>query len=163
MALGEINSGNVIELTVEQINDIIKQTLLAAHPVGSIYQSLDSTSPETLFGGTWEVVNDVFLIGASSSYTAGSSGGSKTHLHTFDSTNKAYAMIGNYSNTVMFEDTSVNPTIVSLAKRTCYSWTHNSDASSTSSTVRPVSVRGQTDSNSVLPPYLAVYMWKRTA
>ena len=30
--------------------------MLAAHPVGSIYESTDSTSPEVLFGGTWETM-----------------------------------------------------------------------------------------------------------
>ena len=27
-----------------------------AHPIGSIYESTDSTSPEVLFGGTWETM-----------------------------------------------------------------------------------------------------------
>lgn len=79
MALGEINSGTTIELTQEQLNSIIKQTLLAAHPVGSIYQSLNNTSPETLFGGTWQAINGVFLFSSDGNHVVGSMGGEATH------------------------------------------------------------------------------------
>lgn len=48
---------------------------LNAYPVGSIYMSVNSTSPATLFGGTWERIQDMFLLAAGSSYSAGSTGG----------------------------------------------------------------------------------------
>lgn len=32
---------------------IVKAAKLAAWPVGSIYMSMQATSPATLFGGTW--------------------------------------------------------------------------------------------------------------
>ncbi len=51
---------------------------LNAYPVGSIYMSVNSTSPATLFGGTWERIQDMFLLAAGSSYSAGSTGGSAT-------------------------------------------------------------------------------------
>lgn len=42
----------------------VADALLAAHPVGSFYESTDSTSPATLFGGTWqEQIPDGELIG----------------------------------------------------------------------------------------------------
>ena len=45
---------------------------LAAYPVGSIYQSTNSTSPAALFGGTWEqIASERVLMGASSSHKAG--------------------------------------------------------------------------------------------
>lgn len=47
-----------------------------AHPVGSLYFSEDSTSPATLFGGTWLQLSGYFLYAASSG--AGSTGGSTT-------------------------------------------------------------------------------------
>ena len=41
------------------------QAKLDAHPVGSFYESTDSTSPATLFGGTWqEQIPDGELIGS---------------------------------------------------------------------------------------------------
>jgi len=58
------------------------------YPVGSIYMSVNSTSPATLFGGTWERIQDRFLLAAGSSYSAGGTGGSAdatlpSHTHTF--------------------------------------------------------------------------------
>lgn len=49
------------------------QAKLDAHPVGSFYESTDSTSPATLFGGTWqEQIPDGELVG-SIAYFAGQS------------------------------------------------------------------------------------------
>ena len=48
------------------------------YPVGSIYMSANSTSPATLFGGTWERIQDKFLLCAGSTYAAASTGGAAT-------------------------------------------------------------------------------------
>ena len=48
------------------------------YPVGSIYMSVNSTSPASLFGGTWEQIKDTFLLSAGDTYTAGATGGSAT-------------------------------------------------------------------------------------
>ena len=52
------------------------------YPVGSIYMSVNSTSPATLFGGTCTQLQNRFLLGAGSSYTAGATGGEATHTLT---------------------------------------------------------------------------------
>ena len=45
---------------------------LSAYPVGSIYQSTNSTSPAALFGGTWqEIAQNRVLMGAGSGHAAG--------------------------------------------------------------------------------------------
>lgn len=54
------------------------------YPVGSIYMNVNSTSPATLFGGTWEQLKDRFLLGAGDSYAAGDTGGSASHTLTTD-------------------------------------------------------------------------------
>ena len=57
----------------------VTQVLQAVYPVGSIYCSYGSTSPATLFGfGTWVKIEDRFLLGASSTYSLTSQGGSAT-------------------------------------------------------------------------------------
>ena len=49
------------------------EAMLAAHPVGSYYESADSTSPATLFGGTWqEQIPDGELIGSIAAFAGGS-------------------------------------------------------------------------------------------
>ena len=58
--------------TREQVNGLFEAQKLADHPVGSIYQSTQATSPAALFGGTWEeIASDRVLMGASRSHAAG--------------------------------------------------------------------------------------------
>ena len=49
------------------------------YPVGSIYMSTSTTSPATLFGGTWEQIHDRFLLSSSDSYPLGEIGGEASH------------------------------------------------------------------------------------
>lgn len=67
---------------------------LAAYPVGSIYMSMKSDNPSTIFGGTWSAIGQGrVLIGAGSgtdtndvskSFTVGSTGGEYEHTLTVD-------------------------------------------------------------------------------
>ena len=57
---------------------------LSMYPIGSIYRSVKSTDPSELFGGTWELLKDVFLMAAGDSYPAGSTGGEAEHALTVD-------------------------------------------------------------------------------
>lgn len=52
------------------------------YPVGSIYMSINSTNPSVFFGGTWEQIEDTFLLCAGDTYLAGSTGGEATHVLT---------------------------------------------------------------------------------
>lgn len=45
------------------------------YPIGSIYLSVGTTSPATLFGGTWEKIEDRVLLGSGTKYTLGNTGG----------------------------------------------------------------------------------------
>lgn len=69
------------------------QAKLDAHPVGSYYWSNDSTSPATLFGGTWEALPAGYTLIAQGSgsdsfgsytYTAGQKYGERKHQLTTD-------------------------------------------------------------------------------
>lgn len=64
--------------------EVIKAIVLAAHPVGSLYWSEDSTDPSEIFGGTWERIKDVFILAAGDTYAAGTTGGEATHTLTVD-------------------------------------------------------------------------------
>lgn len=54
------------------------------YPVGSIYLSVLETSPSSLFGGTWERIEDVFLLACGNSYKAGQMGGESEHILELD-------------------------------------------------------------------------------
>lgn len=58
------------------------------YPVGAIYMSTVSTSPATLFGGTWSQIKGQFLYACEDSgITAGSTGGAKSVSYTPAGTN----------------------------------------------------------------------------
>ena len=65
------------------LSTLVSKIFDSIYPVGSIYMSVNSTSPETLFGGTWVQIKDTFLLSAGDTYTAGNTGGSATHNHGY--------------------------------------------------------------------------------
>ena len=75
-------------ITADTIPDgIITKAKLASdvvdliYPVGAVYLSTAQTSPAALFGGTWQRIEDRFLLAAGSDYAAGDTGGSaRQHL-----------------------------------------------------------------------------------
>lgn len=122
--------------------------LLMVYPVGSIYISVNSTSPASLFGGTWEILNDVFLLAAGSYANAGTFGGEATHTLTVEempSHKHSKAAINTLSSGV-------------YAGR----WALGSTSASGATTDYTNSTGGDAAHNN-MPPYLAVYMWKRVA
>lgn len=48
------------------------------YPVGSYYWSSDPTDPGTLFGGTWEAVENKFVFAASTAHPVGETGGAES-------------------------------------------------------------------------------------
>ena len=118
------------------------------YPVGSIYMSANSTSPATLFGGTWQQIEDTFLLSAGSTYTAGNTGGEATHTLTTDE-------MPSHTHRAGFRFAAP------LGTSTTYdAWMYaNNMAAGTVST--DSTGGGQAHNN--MPPYLVVYMWERTA
>lgn len=118
------------------------------HPVGSIYQSTESTSPADLFGGTWEQVKDRFLLAAGDSHAAGSTGGEETHVLTA-------AEMANHTHGYDYTGQS-DATGTGAIKIVSPSGTANAYTGKATS-----NCGGQAHNN--MPPYLAVYTWRRTA
>lgn len=119
------------------------------HPVGSIYQSTDDTSPADLFGGTWEQVKDVFLLAAGDSHAAGSTGGEETHTLT-------KAEIPDHAHTLKYTGQSVTDGVNAIRLYQAASYQYNAYSGGQSS-----DCGDQAHNN--MPPYLAVYTWCRTA
>ena len=69
-----IEIGWTVDLNGNKINGLLD----LVYPVGSIYMSVNSASPATLFGGVWEAIGGRFLVGVDSTYTGGKTGGAAT-------------------------------------------------------------------------------------
>lgn len=117
------------------------------YPVGAIYISASEVNPSVLFGGTWEQVQDRFLLGAGSSYQAGSTGGEATHTLTIDEMPRHNHEIDNLN-------ASGNPTP--------YMTVQAQDKKGYGGNVQTMFAGGSQPHNN-MPPYLAVYIWKRVS
>ena len=126
-----------------------KALLDLLHPVGSIFQSTDSTSPAELFGGTWEQIKDRFLLAAGDSHAAGSTGGEATHTLT-------KAELPDHTHTLKYTGQSVTEGVNAIRLYQAASYQYNAYSGGQSS-----DCGGHAHNN--MPPYLAVYTWRRTA
>lgn len=75
-----------------QVNPTNAAIVNLIYPVGSIYMSVNSASPATLFGGEWTQLKDRFLLGAGDTYEAGNTGGSASVSYTPVGTNSGGAV-----------------------------------------------------------------------
>ena len=138
------------------IPDYTSLILDSVYPVGSIYMSVASTSPEILFGGTWEAIEGRFLLAAGATHAAGETGGAESyaltvfHLppHTHSLTRMGYGNENAGSESVGFVHDHIE---------------YESQTSGiTGGMVRPYPDASPSPVPT-MPPYLAVYVWKRVA
>ena len=172
-------------------NDSSFTTLQDVYPVGAIYISTVSTNPGTLFGfGSWDPIEGQFLLGANSTYTAGSTGGSpylQEHTHTMSHTHTMahthgtgvdaapyflatvttgsagdMGVMSGSGRHYFYQSTTSSGTYWSHPQNTGGSSASNTGAASNATTSNHNQTTGNTNQGN-MPPYLAVYMWKRTA
>ena len=123
---------------------------LSMMPVGYVYMSTSSTSPQTLFGGSWKRLEDVFLLAAGSTYAAGTKGGEASHTLTTDEMpahTHAQTVVGSRSG----------------SGDTYASWNASNLYGNTASSYNKTLSTGGGKAHNNMPPYLAVYAWERTA
>jgi hypothetical protein len=119
--------------------------------------SFNSTSPAKIFGGSWEIIYDKFLIGAGKKYSVESSGGNaKVTIKGENLPPNTAVVISNQAGKtvskggVLWQTVSVsagNLVICDVQDREIYGY----------------DVYGEQIETPTMPPYLAVYMWRRTA
>lgn len=157
--------GNVTTLAgaFEQLNTAVatlnatklaKAELLdAVYPIGSLYMSVNAADPNTLFGGTWERLKDRFLLAAGDTYAAGATGGEAAHTLTVEEMPSH-----NHSLSDPIDKNSIK-----LGSMTGdANWALTKRAASYDYNLTTNNTGGGAAHNN-MPPYLTVYMWKRTA
>lgn len=148
---------------------LAKEILDIIYPIGSVYISVNATDPSTLFGGGWTRITGRFLLGADgNTYKNGATGGQATHTHTTGNHTLTIDEIPSHNHLNRIPHTgnagqntsgdylpyggwNANPNSVSYyieTSRTGGGKPHN---------------HGNTGSSTSMPPYLVVYMWKRTS
>ena len=141
---------------------VTKQELIdLIYPVGSIYISINSVSPVTLFGGTWEQIQDKFLLGAGNEYIIGSTGGEAEHTLTINEMpSHEHENIIDADNQTSWRGRTYYTGNRDLFDSSVYVWHSAGDHYFIS--VNKTSNRGGSQSHNNMPPYLAVNIWKRT-
>lgn len=146
----------IVQLKDQNDNRIYPVIASGLYPVGSIYMSINSVSPATIFGGTWQQIKDTFLLACGDTYANGSTGGEATHTLTvsempshdherwFNFDGAGYAG-GNWKGALTWSEYGDHGT-----------WASDGG-------IRDVGSTGGGQAHNNLPPYLAVYVWVRTA
>lgn len=139
-------------------------TPLDVYPVGSIYMSTVDIDPSEIFGGIWQRIEDRFLLaasdpeGASPTYAAGDTDGSPdavvvSHTHTQE---QHRHNVLKYTNQQVASGTA--------AARIWIQSSSSGNNTGVSNYVTPtINSTGESGTGKNMPPYLVVYMWKRTA
>lgn len=221
------NSNVTANISVPILSDIVN----LIYPIDSIYMSFNGTNPGTFLGGTWEPLENRFLLGASSSHAVNTTGGSETvtltadqvplrshshsiggstgnaspgtnaqlgtHTHSIPELSGTAASAGGHTHnigrdsdggsgssrfTVHKAGTSgaggTSPTdsagahthsVTTSANTTgpssslSHSHTVNAHSHTLPDNTGSASITSGISAHSNMPPYLAVYMWKRTA
>lgn len=171
------NTSDISSLTTKVDNNTSQITTLhnmllvywkTLYPVGSIYISTNANfNPQTTWGGRWKkTAEGRCLIGANDTYPIGSIGGSTTHSHgTKDhylTTEEMPAHVHKFSKPAWTnaEYSSGNTYLCSYG----YSNASTETFGSTNYTGgNKAHNHGDTTESSTMQPYLAVYIWERTA
>lgn len=160
------------------------------YPVGSIYMSVNSSNPGSLFGGTWEKMpaGRVLIPEGESDwgteYEAGSTGGEATHTLTVDElpahnhsgTSTSTSLTGKARITMRYGNMNMatydaSGIVSSYSTGTVEGYGNGSvggqpigiSVNATHTHTLSVNNTGNNKGHNNLPPYIAVYVWKRIA
>lgn len=130
----------------------------ALYPVGSIYISVENVNPSSFIGGSWSAITDRFLVGNGDKFTAGVSGGTTSYAlrACIGAVNDDVGSLG-YWPTGSVGGSSTYQTNYKIGGSTSTVTKINH------STVVCDGNQGRSTAVSIKPPYLCVYMWKRTS
>lgn len=160
-------ASRALELVQETVGGDIS---LSAYPIGSIYISVNNTSPAELFGGSWSEISGRFLIGSGTvdTNTTGKYGALNGVSETFTLGDKG----GQFKHTLTIDEMPKHTHSISRPKwyaadtedtTNIYGTTSSLIMKVTDNTTSTIKNTGGGSMHNVLNPYLVVNMWKRIA
>lgn len=163
---------DITPVSAENMNKIenqLKALTDAIYPVGSIYMSMSSTNPSSLFGGTWERIGvgrtlisaggDDNAVVDENTYTGRGTNIAETHWFPIGEKG------GEINHTLTVTEIPSHRHSVSVPASTSTKYGTNSGGKSpkAASTSYNTANTGGGGAHNNMSTYLAVYMWKRTA
>lgn len=134
-------------LNFAELNWQTSSLLDLIHPIGSIYVSMNSTSPEILFGGTWKQLYDRFLYLTNSALQTG---GEATHILTIDE-------MPSHNHSVYFKGYH------NIAGGTTWKCLADIEYPDDHPTNMTCENKGSDQPHNNMPPYITCYGWVRIA
>ena len=134
------------------INDLTNKVNLLVPSIGEIYITISNEDPSLKFGGVWEQIKDTFLLASGDTYAAGSVGGEAAHTLTIE---EIPAHTHDFNRHQLWRTEEV-PTAGTSDGYGVSNKTLEVYRDTTTST-------GGNIAHNNMPPYLAVYVWKRVA
>lgn len=152
--------------SIRAVREAINENWLTVYPVGSIYINVNDVNPATLFGGTWQQIKDKFLLACGDTYDNGATGGAASKSYTPAGTVGSHVLtieeMPKHSHS--YEDHEISST---TGTGEIDIWATISATAETGeeggNQGHSHSFTGTAASINVMPPYLAVNVWVRTA
>lgn len=155
------------DLTINH-NSIMAGIFDLVYPIGKIIYTSKADNPATyLGGGTWTQIEGRFLLGASSSYAAGSTGGEAEHTLSVSELPSHNHPTYNGEGWALFEMNRAGGKVAKTEVATSSSSNkYTYTATATSEIQWPYNQTGKQGGGAAhnnMPPYKVVYIWERTA
>ena len=145
---------------VFNLSELNTYLLNLLYPIGSMYLSVNSTSPATLFGGTWKQVGAGYYIMTATS-GATETGGSLTSGSTTLTASQSGLPSHNHSFAGVNDGAGTTHSQGSYPAKIYQDYTPNWTGSFINNEGGWNASEGHT--HSITPPYFKVYAWYRTA
>lgn len=139
---------NQLSLAINDLNNTIG---ILTPSVGEIYITTSNENPSVKFGGTWEQIKDTFLLASGDIYPSGSTGGESEHVLTIDEMPSHSHTFQRHMLDRNDDGTNTGQSGYGVTNKTIDIYEANT------------STTGNGQSHNNMPPYLAVYVWKRVA
>lgn len=151
--------------TVDKVEELMLERSKKEHEIGSLYVSMNSTNPAQIFGfGTWNLIaKNRFLVGAGDAYEAGDTGGEETVTLSTTQVPEVEGIITMHNGMVATNVHTVGGCFTADVTREKYIAQGDGTAGAASVGQIKFSNGGNNEAHNNMPPYLAVYIWQRTA